>query len=754
MKEGVCLLAGCAALLLAVQAVAAQDAGAPAASRNHFTVAPAASLIDVDGDLAEAAWESAARIPLLHEWFPGDNVAAPVATECLVTFDDDNLYVGFRASDPDAAAIRAYLADRDTAFLDDSVGFLIDTFNDRRRAFQFRVNPLGVQMEALVDDVDRSQTGDVREDWTWDAIWDAAARITPEGYVAEIAVPWKQLRFPRGELPQTWGFLALRVYPRSVVHQLYSTRNERSLDCLVCQFDSIAGFQRVESGYNLEIAPTLTASRTDSRPAPDRPLAEGDEEAEAGLSLRWAITPNVALNAAVNPDFSQVEADVAQLNVNERFALFFPEKRPFFLEGADVFSTRLRAVFTRTVADPAFGLKTTGKEGANAFGVFVAEDRINNLIFPGAFSSGLGSIDEHVRSGVVRWRRDVGGRSTLGLLYAGRDGEGDYQNHVYGIDGTLRLTDSDSIRFQALGSTTRYPDAVALEEGQPEGSFDGLAAHLLYSHATRNWTILGELSNLDEDFRADSGFIPQVDLRKAGLEIDRTFWGSETSWYSRFLVAVNLVHSETQEGELFEDSVNLDFIYDGPRQTRAWLGIRPNRERFDGVTYEDLRSDLRLSIRPSGDFFAELFLRGGEIIDFVNSRQSEFFRVVPKVEFNLGPRFSGAAEHLYEEFWIDDGTFLQANLSQATLRYFLNVRTFFRAIVQYRQIDRDLALYEVSGFAAEQEDLFTQLLFSYKLNPQTVLFAGYSDTRLGVESIDLTQADRTFFLKVGYAILR
>ncbi|MCI0344740.1 MAG: carbohydrate binding family 9 domain-containing protein, partial [Chloroflexi bacterium] len=621
-------------LAAAAPAGAGQGAGppAPTGADGGLAVRPAAGPITIDGVLDEPAWAAAAVVPLTHEWLPGDNVAPPVATEALVTFDDARLYVAFRAHDPQPAAIRAHLADRDNTFVDDAVGFAIDTFNDRRRAYRFEVNPLGVQRDAIVSDVDDSA------DASWDAIWDAAGRITEAGYTVEVAVPFRQLRFPRADGEQTWGFLAQRIYPRSVVHELYSTVNRRDLDCLVCQYTPMTGFTRIETGHNLEVVPTVTADRTDARADLEGPLETGEEDAEGGLTVRWGMTDNVTLLGAVNPDFSQVEADAAQLNVNERFALFFPEKRPFFLEGADVFSTRLRAVFTRTVADPAFGLKTTGKEGANAFGVFVAEDRINNLIFPGAFSSGLGSIDEHVRSGVVRWRRDVGGRSTLGLLYAGRDGEGDYQNHVYGIDGTLRLTDSDSIRFQALGSTTRYPDAVALEEGQPEGSFDGLAAHLLYSHATRNWTILGELSNLDEDFRADSGFIPQVDLRKAGLEIDRTFWGSETSWYSRFLVAVNLVHSETQEGELFEDSVNLDFIYDGPRQTRAWLGIRPNRERFDGVTYEDLRSDLRLSIRPSGDFFAELFLRGGEIIDFVNSRQSEFFRVVPKVEFNLGPR--------------------------------------------------------------------------------------------------------------------
>jgi len=744
---GVVLALAAAAPLGAGQA---PEQAAPAASPGAeagLTVGPAAGPIEIDGVLDEPAWAGAAVVPLTHEWLPGDNVAPPVATEALVTFDHDRLYVAFRAHDPRPAAIRAHLADRDNEFVDDTVGFAVDTFNDRRRAYRFVVNPLGVQSDAIVSDVDDTI------DASWDAIWDAAGRIGADGYTVEIAVPFRQLRFPRAEGVQTWGFLAQRVYPRSVVHELYSTANRRDLDCLVCQYTPLTGFTRFETGYNLEVVPTVTADRTDRRADPAGPLEAGEEDAEAGLTARWGVTDNVSLLGTVNPDFSQVEADAAQLDVNERFALFFPEKRPFFLEGLDTFATPINAVFTRTVADPAFGLKATGKEGDHAFGVFAAEDRINNLIFPGAFGSALGSIDEDVRSAVVRYRQDVGGRSTLGLLYAGRDGEGDYQNHVYGLDGTLRLTDSDTVRFQALGSTTRYPDELAASRGQPQGSFDDLAARVVYNRATRNWIVFGFLNSYGEDFRADSGFLPQVDVRGGALQVSRIFWGDPTSWYSRFRITGSTVHTETQEGELFEDSYNFDLVYEGRRQSFVQLGVRPNRERFRGRTFENLRSDLRMSIRPSGDFFAELFVRGGETIDFANARQSEFIRVVPRVEFNLGPRFSGAAEHLYEEFWIDEGTFLEANLSQATLRYFLNVRTFFRAIVQYQRIDRDLALYEVGGFEAEEEDLFTQLLFSYKLNPQTVLFAGYSDTRLGTASIDLTQADRTFFLKVGYAFL-
>jgi len=711
-------------------------------------VAPAASRIEVDGALDEPAWASAAVVPLTHEWLPRDNAPPPVATECLVTFDDDRLYVAFRAHDPSPSEIRAYLADRDTAFEDDAVGFYIDTFNDRRRAFHFRANPLGVQLDAAVSDVDGS------EDFSWDAIWASAGRITADGYTVEMAIPFEQLRFPRAAEEQSWGFLALRNYPRSVVHDLRSTYDDKSLDCLVCQFDTLTGFTGMDPGYNLEVVPTVTAGHSEARPELDAPFETTSEDVEAGVSARWGITPNVVLNATVNPDFSQVEADAAQLDVNERFALFFPEKRPFFLEGADFFATPLDVVFTRTVADPTFGVKLTGKEGPHAFGLFAAEDRLNNLIFPGPEFSSFTSLDQDVRSAVLRYRRDVGATSTLGVLYAGREAD-DYRNHVLGLDGTVRLSDSDTLRLHAAGSETAYPDALALAEGQPLGSFQDLAWQLEYTRVTREWFWYLRGAERGEDFRADSGFLPQVGYREAVGLVERTFWGGPDTWYSRFLAQLDYTHRETEAGARLEDGANLVLTYEGPVQSLVSLGVRPNREAFLGEEFENLRGDLRMGLRPSGAVGLEIFLRGGEIIDFVNVRQAEFLLVQPRIDFRLGRRVSGSLEHLWEEFDVPGGgRFLEANLTQASLVYHLSVRTFFRAILQYQDVERDLALYTVEPKPEpEEEELFSQLLFSYKLNPETVVFLGYSDLHQGFQGIDLTQRNRTFFLKVGYAFL-
>jgi hypothetical protein len=722
--------------------------------------------VGIDGVVGEEEWAGAAVVGVGWEWFPADNAPAPVATEVLVGFDEERLYVAFRAFDPEPGAIRSHLSDRDAQLRDDAVGIEIDTFDDRRRAYRFQVNPLGVQLDAQLSDVDGSV------DLSWNAIWDSAGRRTEDGYEVELAIPFRQLRFPRQrEGGQTWGFLAYRDYPRSALHELRSVPNDRDLDCRVCKYGPLVGMSALETGHNLEVVPTLTAGRTDRRPlGVSSPLVSGDEDAEGGLTTRWGITNNVALHAAVNPDFSQVEADAAQLDVNERFALFFPEKRPFFLEGADTFATPFRAVFTRTVADPEVGVKLTGKEGANAFGVFVARDRLNNLLFPGPESSSLTSLDDEVSSGVVRYRRDVGRTSTLGALYTGRRGDG-YDNQVYGVDGNLRLTDSDTFRFQVLESSTRYPSALAALQRQPEDRFDGLAYRADYTRNTGDWLFRLFHSSLDDGFRADSGFVPRVGYKESFGAVQRNLWGEPGGWYSRIALHGSAVRLEDQRGELIEQGGNLELLYEGPMQSLVRLGIRPNEERFAGETFDNLRGDLTMLVRPSGDLTLEMFLRGGEIIDFANVRQSEFAIVRPRVAFKLGRHVSGEVQHEWQEFRVDEvdfatgggdpdgsdpsgGTFLTANLSQASLIYHFNVRSFFRAIVQYRDVERRLDLYRPgTTLADEDQDLFSQLLFSYKLNPQTVLLAGYSDQYLGPGAVDLTQTSRSVFVKLGYALL-
>ncbi|MCZ6506572.1 MAG: carbohydrate binding family 9 domain-containing protein, partial [Acidobacteria bacterium] len=430
-----------------------EDSEALATGLAHaaYYIEQATSAITVDGVMDEPAWEEATVFRLDYETWPGENIPALVATEARVTYDESTLYVGFHAFDPDPSALRAHLSDRDAAYQDDFLGISIDTFDDQRRAFEFFVNPLGVQMDLFLDGVSGNESD------SWDAIWDSAGLVTDDGYVVEMAIPFNQLRFPGGGGEQTWGFDLIRYYPRGDRHRLSVHKLDRDNDCYLCQASKMTGFRGISPGRNVEIVPTLTGSQTEERA--DFPLGDfdnSDPTGELGLSARWGVTPNLTLNLTINPDFSHVEADVAQLVVNERFALFFPERRPFFLEGADFFSTPLNAVFTRNVGSPDWGLKLTGKQGKNAVGVFVAEDQFTSLLFPGSQGSAATSLDASSQDAVVRYRRDLGEASTLGVLMTYRGGD-DYSNSVSGVDGLYRLTDSDSVSFQWLRSSTEYP---------------------------------------------------------------------------------------------------------------------------------------------------------------------------------------------------------------------------------------------------------------------------------------------------------
>ena len=734
----------CALAATLLAPAVALGAAAPPPPADPVTVPATAEPITVDGVLEEAAWERAARIPVAWQWAPTDTVAAPVETTCLVTYDRERLYVAFEARDPRPAEIRARFADRDVPFSDDVVGFMIDPFDDQRRAYQFRVNALGVQMDALLSDLDGS------EDWSFDVVWDSAGRLTADGYTVEVAIPFRQLRFPRQAGVQTWGFMALRDYPRSLRHRMRSVPTDPDRDCLICQFQHLTGLADLSTGHNAEVTPTVTAAGRQERASfPDGPIESAGDEVEAGLSARWGVTPSLWLSGTVNPDFSQVEADAAQLDVNTRFALFFPEKRPFFLESADLFDGDLPLVFTRTVADPEAGLKLAGKEGAHAFGAFFARDRLNNLILPGPLGSDLVSLADEVASGVVRWRRDVGKSSTLGVLWTGREGTG-YRNHVLGVDGVVRLGDSDQVRFHLVGSTTRYPGEV-VAAGQPVGALEGAGLYAAYVHSDREWTWYAEGTDLAPELRADSGFLTRVGVRTLATGVERRFWGEPGDWYSNFYVFVGVDGVREHDGAWNEWGSDLTLTYQGPSQSEVSLNIAPNQEHFGGVTYHDFRQSLSASFQPLGWLQPGLAVRWGETIDFDHNRQADFVTVSPSVAL-LFRRFQSELSYDRQDLDVEGGRLFRLGIFQSRTLVHFSRRAFVRAIVQYRDLARDPALH-ADAVDPEEERLLTQLLVSYRLNALTVLLAGYSDNRLGLEPVDLTPTDRTLFLKLSYALL-
>jgi len=754
------------ALALFLMAAAAralpQTAAAPQTEKQkvespRYNVTKASSSIKIDGDLNEEAWTSAAVLLLPFEWTPGDNIPAPVKTECLVTYDTHNFYVAFRCYDPEPRKIRAHLMDRDDSdklILDDHISIMIDSFNDERRGFQFRVNPLGVQADANFSE------SEGYEDFSWDAIWDAAGKITDWGYALEIAIPLNQLRFKKTDGPQTWGFSAERSWPRDARHRMTSHVRSRNIACIICQFNKLTGFEGITPSRNVELNPTLTGSRTDAMDMaeyPDGALQKGKGKFDPGLTAKWGITPNLILNATANPDFSQVEADVAQLQVNRRFALFYPEKRPFFLEGADFFLTPIQAVFSRTVADPAWGAKMTGKMGRTAIGFFTAEDEVTNLLFPANQGSMQGSLDQRAYGGVFRARQDVGRMSTIGVLYTGRLGDG-YYNHVLGADGFFRLDQKNSLTFQFLRSETDYPVQTAQDFGQNVTRFGGNALSASYQFWSRNWIATASYQDMTPGFRADYGFVPRVDTRDITAMVFRQIWGTPGSWYNliRIGLAGEMVYDHA--GTLTDRNLMVGLVYQGQLESQVNVHGVLSKTVFNGQSFDTASANLESHIRPfSGSEFG---LEGlaGQAVDFENLRPAHVFALGPRASLNLGRHFNITASHDYERLFDGGRTIYTANLTQGRFIYNFSVRAFVRAILQYQDLERNPAMY-VFPVDSSSRSLFTQFLFSYKLNARTVLFLGYSDNGFGgnfdysgLGRVAITRTDRTFFMKISYAL--
>ncbi len=752
LKSTVCLFV--LGLYLSSSMAAQEEVEEPAAEPSRFRpqlthqIGRATSEIEIDGLLDEPAWSDATEIEVALEYFPGDNVPPPVETRAYMTYDDRNIYVGFKCFDPNPQQIRAHLMKRDEIFTfvqDDHITIMLDTFNDERRAFQFRVNPLGVQADAIFSEVDGI------EDFAWDMIWTSKSSIDAEGWVAEIAFPVNQLRFQRTLEGQTWGVEFGRSWPRSSRHRITNVGRDRNRACIICQFDKAEGFKNLSPGKNLEINPTLVGSRTDELDEfPDGSLEPTDEDAEVGLTVRWGLTPNLTLTGTVNPDFSQVEADAAQLGINRRFALFFEEKRPFFLEGIDFFSTPINAVYTRTVVAPDWGGKITGKVGKNAIGAFAAGDTVTPLLFPSNQGSTSTLLEESNTSGVFRYRRDVLKTSTVGVIYAGREGD-DYHNRVGGIDGLVRLGAKDTVTFQYLYSDTLYPQEVAEEFDQPEESFSGDSILLQYDHDSRKWFWQLEYDDRDPGLRLDSGFRPRVDSREVEGTLIRKFWGTEETWYDQWRIGGTAERTEDYEGQLTDEEFSLIVDARGPLQSFMQVGLERQSLLNQGVFYEDLDSAFVYGeFQPSGALKFEFFGNAGDGVDFTNNQSADELVLNPNLEAKIGRHINLELDHLLQQLDVEGGRLFQANLSQLRLVYNFNVRTFVRGIFQYLDLDRNPELY-LQPVEPEVKTLFMQLLFSYQVNARTVLFAGYTDDQLGLQDVGLTQTNRTFFLKIGYA---
>ena len=708
--------------------------------RPTYRVHKTETSIQVDGKVLPEEWKDAIRVQLNYEIDPGENTKPKVRTTAYLTYDKHNLYIAFIAEDPDPAAIRANISDRDTAWRDDFVGIAIDPFNDQRRGYEFFVNPYGVQM-------DLKRVEGNGEDSSWDTIWDSAGSITDNGYMVEFAIPFRSISFPNGTSMHTWGFWFFRAYPRDFRYQISNVPFDRNKSCFFCQISRAKGFEGVHPGRNLEINPTLTATKDHVRDDFGKPIENMGTTTGLGLNVRWAPTSNITLNTALNPDFSQVEADSAQLSFNRQFSLFFEEKRPFFLEGADIFETRGRFVHTRTLADPSYGLKASGKSGLYAWGAFNAKDTITNILLPGSAGSSYESWNHNSSVTVGRIRRDILKNSTIGALVTHRSG-GSYHNTLLSVDGQIRFTERDTIEFQVTSTDTKNPNDLDNDKLNGENS-SGNAYAFAFEHEDRNWDINLWQSRKDKGFRADIGFVPQVDYVTSGFAIDHITYGKDGAFISRIRPGIVAELQKDTAGNVLQRTFHLETNLNMSGQ--SYLGFFYDMEM---LYHEDLNHYYANYGFWAGGRLKRLAwhtdVAVGENMDYTNNRLGDWEQVNAELTWFANSHIQLEVHAEREQLQEMEQTLFTANILQGRFVYNFSTRMYIRTILQYTTLERNPALYEDLDNRVSRS-LFPQVLFSYKINPRTLLYLGYSGSRAATELNPMQSFERTLFFKIAYA---
>lgn len=715
-----------------------------AQSTADFSIPRISTAPRIDGVVNPQEWQAATRVLLDIETSPGENIPSDITAEAFLMEDGEVLYVAFIAADPDPSQIRAFYRDRDTIGRDDRVGIILDTFNDQRRAFEFLVNPLGIQLDAIFDDVNDN------EDESWNAIWESAGEITATGYSVEMAIPLKQLRFERSAGTQIWGIGLVRQYPRDRPYRINNAPISLNGNCFLCNSLKAEGFAGIEPSRNLEVIPTLTASSVESRNPVTGSWENDDTDPQASVDVRWGITQDIYFNGTLNPDFSQIEADSAQLAVNETFSLFFPERRTFFLDGADYFNSYANLVHTRNIAAPDYGLKLTGKTGDHSYGILRTDDEVTSFLIPGSLSSSVASLGmESSDIAVARYRYDVGNNSSLGALVTDRRA-GEYENTVMSIDGVFQLTQQDTLYVQSMRSRSEYPQEIQTRYGQDHSLSDSSTV-LEYTHFDRTWDWRFQYFDYGKDFRADMGFINRVDYKKEVYTVGHTWRWTDDSFFTRIRFAADYDRTEDQAGKTLEEETEFFINMNGPLQS-AYNGLFGGSKTYwNGQYFDEQFNQIDVSFSPTPSLRAGMYIRIEDIVDFSNTRLGRSKRFGPDIRYQWGQHLQFDAEFTLQQFDVDDGRLFTAKLTDLRTTYQFNARSFLRFTLQYVDTDRDPTLY-VRPVQRTNKELTTQLLYSYKVNAATRFFLGYSDAGFQNDSHDsIEQTNRSFFAKFSYA---
>jgi hypothetical protein len=709
----------------------------------------AEGVIRIDGDLSDPGWKNAARVSAFLEGQPGDNTPARVKTIAWLTYDDRYFYVGVRCEDPNPQAIRAPYVERDNVLgTDDNVAIFLDTRNDHRTSMELRVNPRGIQADGIYNDAGQT------EDFSPDYFYETAAKIDSGGWSAEYAIPFSSLRYP-DRPDQRWNILIWRNYPREFRYAFYNTPVPRNSNCLVCHATPIAGLTGLPHAGHLVAAPYVTGQQTKS-PAGGigSPLERAPFRKDAGLDVKWTPAADNAVDMTFHPDFSQVESDVAQITANQRFAVFVPEKRPFFLEGFDLFDTPMQVAYTRTITSPQWGMRSTGKLLGSAYTVLVTGDRGGGqTIIPGPVGSFFAPQDFKSIDAIGRIRHDLG-RSFIGAVFTDREIRGGGYNRVAGPDFHWLPTDSDSLTGELLLSSTQNPNRPDLS-----AAWDG--AHSTSHAFLSSWDRHKErydsgafIVDIGKAFRADLGFMPQNGYRETGGYFGLRFYPDNKLF--RLIRPSILIDRQTDASG--------NEIY---RRSSPGISLRGVKNLVIAVTWhpsERYRAGNRLLSEDYAEWSVQIdpsrrlpnvSLSGlnGQRIDFANSRVGTGGTVGLTTTVRPLDRLTFDANVSREWLDVNGGTLYSASVDRLKATYSFSAKSLVRIIGQYVSTDRNPSLYT---FATSAHDAGFQgsILYSYKINWQTVFYLGYGDDRVLTPGNDLARLDRSLFFKVSYAVQR
>jgi hypothetical protein len=715
-------IAGFAAILSIGSPASAQTGARPALQSVRFRTPPT-----IDGLLDDEAWRSEPQPT--GEWLsynPLHGSKIPQQTRVWIGHDAKYLYFAFQCDDPEPQRIKTSVTRRDNIWSDDWVGLSLDALGTGQTSYHFMVNPSGIQLDMI-----NTIAGD--EDTSPDYIWESAGRLNDRGYAIEMRLPLSSIRFKGGDNVRM-GILFWRRVSRIGVSTAWP-----ALEPGKWVFDKHASlsFEHLDSILTREVIPSVTFASNQPRDTPAR-WGSIDRDGDLGFSTKVGLTSTITLDATVNPDFSQVESDAFQVEVNQRFPVFFSEKRPFFMEGAGLFSlaasrndsSMIAAVHTRRIVNPKAGVKLTGSAGRLQFGTLTALDDTPDGA-PGTGGDRLFNVG--------RVQYSLGPGSYIGAIATDMESGASF-NRVAGGDVSWRLSDTQRLSGMALLSRSRE------EEGLPR---NGIAAAASWGYNTRRQSMAAFIEHYDADFRMDTAFYNRVNITSGWGYTDWSFYpAAKYKWIRRIVpfVFAQAAEDRTAGGDerVLVPGVRMSFTRAGFLRVDKILG----HERWLGEKYRLSRSRVNGEVqvfrwmRLSGRFDAGPATFYDNVAPFAGWSRSAAF----DVSWQPTPRLSQSIGYQRIDFRRADTRERVYDLD------LVNTRTTF-------QFTKQFFLRVIAQYDSLRARVLTDLLASYELQPGTVAFVGYgslyerraffNDEWVSGEGEYLTTR-RGFFLKASY----